>query len=96
MDEPASVPLIHEGESLENATIEAINLSSIHHPDRCRTAIHVQGSIREVSAGESVTVGPTPLSRLVIGGTVDGNDETNTIVLLRIDRMEAPADDPGH
>jgi predicted transcriptional regulator len=32
----------------------------------------------------------------VVHGTVDGRDETNGIVILRIDSMEAPAESPAH
>ncbi|MEM4780936.1 MAG: Rrf2 family transcriptional regulator [Halalkalicoccus sp.] len=96
MDEPASVPLAHNGEAVEGVNIEEIDLSSVHHPELCRAEIHIQGSVREYHEGDPVTVGPTPLSRLVIEGTVDGKDDTNNILILRIDGMEAPADDAGH
>ncbi|ADJ15597.1 Rrf2 family transcriptional regulator [Halalkalicoccus jeotgali] len=96
MDEPAAVPLAHNGERVEGVNIEEIDLSSVHHPELCRAEIHIQGSVREYHEGDSVTVGPTPLSRLLIEGTVDGKDDTNNILILRIDDMRAPADDSGH
>ena len=96
MDEPAAVPLFHDGERVENANVEEIDLSSVHHPELCRAEIHLQGSIRDFHEGDQVTAGPTPLSKLQVRGTVDGKDDTNGILILRIDDMKAPAEEPEH
>lgn len=96
MDEPASVPLQHNGESVEDVNVVEIDLSSVHHPELCRAEIHIQGSVREYHEGDSVTVGPTPLSKLVIEGTVDGKDETGNILILQIGGMQAPVGEAEH
>ena len=96
MDEPASVPLAHEGEPVEEANISEINLSSVHHPELCCAEIHLQGSSRDIHEGDDVTVGPTPLSKLLIEGTVDGKDDTNNILILQLNEMVAPAEEPEH
>jgi hypothetical protein len=96
MDEPAAVPLLHNGDPVDTANVGEIDLSSVHHPDLCRAEIHVQGSVREFHEGDKVRVGPTPLSKLVIDGTVDGKDDTDNILILRIDDMQAPAEQPEH
>ena len=96
MDEPASVPIEHEGEDLEDVIVEEIDLSSVHHPELCRAEIHVQGAVGGITEGDSVVVGPTPLSKLLIEGTLDGKDDTNNILILRIDEMVAPAEEPEH
>ena len=96
MDEPAAVPLLHNGEPVDTANVGEIDLSSVHHPDLCRAEIHVQGSVRAFHEGDEVRVGPTPLSKLVIDGTVDGKDDTDNILILRIDDMQAPAETPEH
>jgi hypothetical protein len=96
MEEPAEVPLVHNGEQLEGYNVEEIDLSSVHHPELCRAEIHVQGSIRDFHEGDEVKVGPTPLSRLVVEGTVDGKDDTNGILILRIDGMAAPVGESSH
>jgi len=93
MDEPAAVPLQHNGEPVENATVESIDLSSVHHPELCRAEIHLQGSIRDFHEGDSVAVGPTPLSKLKITGTLDAKDDTDSILILEIDEMVAPVDE---
>jgi predicted transcriptional regulator len=96
MDEPAAVPLLHNGEPVDTANVGEIDLSSVHHPDLCRAEIHVQGSVRAFHEGDEVRVGPTPLSKLVIDGTVDGKDDTDNVLILRIDDMRAPAEEPEH
>ncbi|WP_101296059.1 Rrf2 family transcriptional regulator [Halegenticoccus soli] len=96
MDEPASVPLVHNDELIEGANVQEVDLSSVHHPEKCRAEIHVQGSLHDFDEDDVVTVGPTPLSKLVVEGTVDGIDDTDNILILRIEDMVAPADGPAH
>jgi predicted transcriptional regulator len=96
MDEPAAVPLLRNGEPVDTANVGEIDLSSVHHPDLCRAEIHVQGSVRAFHEGDEVRVGPTPLSKLVIDGTVDGKDDTDNVLILRIDDMRAPAEESEH
>lgn len=91
MDEPASVPIEHEGEPLEGVNVESIDLTSVHHPEECRAEVHVQGSLRDVHEGDDLRVGPTPLSKLVVEGVVDGKDDTENVAVLKITDMTAPA-----
>ena len=81
---------------VENANVDEIDLSSVHHPELCRAEVHIRGSVRSFHEGDSVTVGPTPLSRLVVSGAVDGKDETQSILILTIEDMQAPVGDVAH
>jgi len=74
IDEAAAVPLFHNDETVNNANIENIDLSSVHHPELCRAEIHLQGSVRNFHEGDEVTVGPIPLSKLRIMGPVEDKD----------------------
>ncbi|QCS44477.1 Rrf2 family transcriptional regulator [Natrinema versiforme] len=96
LDDPVTVALEHKGNLVEDVVVEEINLSSVHHPELCRAEIHLQGTISDVDEGDPITVGPTPLSKLVIDGRVDGKDDTNNILILRIEDMIAPAEKPEH
>jgi len=96
LDEPAVVPLTREGEPVEGVNVENIQLNSVHHPDLCRAEIHLQGSVKEFHEGDRVRVGPTPLSKLVVEGIVDGKDATANVLVLKIEGMEAPAESPTH
>jgi len=96
MDDAARVPLRHNGDLLEDANVEEIDLTSVHHPEKCRAELQLQGSISDFHEGDSVTVGPTPLSKLQIIGTLAGKDDTNNKLILTIDDMRAPAGEPEH
>ncbi|ELY50162.1 Rrf2 family transcriptional regulator [Natronolimnohabitans innermongolicus] len=96
LDDPVSVGLEHEGTLVKDVIVEGIDLSSVHHPELCRAEIHLQGTIGDIDEDDPVTVGPTPLSKLVIDGRVDGKDDTNNILILRIDDMVAPAEESEH
>jgi hypothetical protein len=96
MDQPASVPIVLNGEPVEDANVQDVNLSSVFHPDLCRAEIGVRGSVNDFHEGDQVSVGPTPISKLRIDGTVDGKDDANNVVIIKIDKMIAPAEDPEH
>ncbi len=96
MEQPAEVPLFHDGKQVEFANVEEINLTSVHHPEKCRAEIKLQGSIGEFDEEDTVTVGPTPLSKLQVVGTIKGKDDTGNSLILTIDDMLAPAEEPEH
>ncbi|WP_226012939.1 HTH domain-containing protein [Halomicrobium salinisoli] len=96
MDDAASVPLRLEGDLLDDANVEEIDLTSVHHPEECRAEIQLQGSMSDFHEGDAVTVGPTPLSKLQIIGTLAGKDDTSNKLILTIDDMRAPAEEPAH
>ncbi|WP_049970352.1 Rrf2 family transcriptional regulator [Haladaptatus cibarius] len=96
LDSAAEVPLRQNGEVVEEGNVEEIDLNSVHHPELCRAEIHLRGSVRDFHEGDEVTVGPTPLSKLVVKGIVDGKDDTRNILILKLSGMEAPAEQSDH
>ena len=96
IDHAADVPLFHGGELVEEANVEEIDLTSVHHPEKCRAEIQLRGSVASFHEGDSVTVGPTPLSKLRIDGTMEGKDDTNNTLILTIDDMAAPTEEASH
>jgi predicted transcriptional regulator len=96
IDSAADVPLIHEAELVPDANVEEIDLTSVHHPEECRAEIRLRGSVSEFHEGDEVTVGPTPLSKLRIDGTLEGKDDTNNTLILTIDNMMAPVEEADH
>jgi len=96
LDHAADVPLYHEGELIEEANVEEIDLTSVHHPEACRAEVKLRGSVANFHEGDTVTVGPTPLSKLQIIGTLEGKDATNNVLILTIDDMQAPVETPEH
>ncbi|AKH97973.1 Rrf2 family transcriptional regulator [Halanaeroarchaeum sulfurireducens] len=96
MERPANVDVELNGDIVEDANVQEIDLSSVHHPELCRAEIQLRGSVNDFHEGDTVSVGPTPISKLVIDGTVDGKDDAHNIVILKIDEMRAPAEEPEH
>ncbi|WP_160135719.1 HTH domain-containing protein [Halococcus salsus] len=90
MDEPVSIPLSHNGKPIDEQVIQEINLMSVHHPERCRAELRMQGSVRDFYEGDSITVGPTPKSNLVITGTIDGVVDSDNKLIIKTETMEAP------
>ncbi len=93
VDDPAWVKLSREGELLDDVNVVQIELASVHHPSMCRAEVKVRGSLRNLHEGDFVTVGPTPLYKLRLQGTVDGKDESNNRLILKLNRMDAPVDE---
>ena len=96
LDEPAEVPLFHNGEQVHDANVQEIDLTSVHHPELCRAEIRLHGSINEFHDGDTVRVGPTPRSKLLIEGVVDGKDESSNVLIVSTTSMRAPAGEPEH
>ena len=90
MDEPATVPLSHNGEPIDEQVVQEIHLMSVHHPEKCRAEVRVQGSVRDFHEGDSITIGPTPKSSLAITGTIDGVVDSDNKLIIRTETMEAP------
>lgn len=96
LDEPANVPLFHNGEHVEEANVQEIDLTSVHHPDLCRAEIRLHGSIKNFHNGDDIVVGPTPRSKLQIEGVIDGKDETDNVIIVSTMTMEAPVGETEH
>jgi predicted transcriptional regulator len=96
MEQAADVPLYHNGDRIDGANVEQIDLTSVHHPEECRTKLKLRGTISDFHEGDKVTVGPTPLSKLQIIGTLEGKDDTDNALILKIDDMQAPVEEPEH
>ncbi|ELY93762.1 MULTISPECIES: Rrf2 family transcriptional regulator [Natrialba] len=88
IDDPSAVTVKYDGEMVDNVIVEGISLSSVHHPDLCRAEIRMQGEVDNISEGDLLTVGPTPLSRLTVKGTVEQKDRASNIVTLQIEGMQ--------
>ncbi|AOW79999.1 TrmB family transcriptional regulator [Halodesulfurarchaeum formicicum] len=96
IDSPAAVPVRRNGDPVEDVNVQNIDLTTVFNPDLCRAEIEVRGSIKDFHEGDSVAVGPTPISKLRVDGTVDAKDEAKNVVILKIEDMIAPAEDPAH
>ena len=89
LDSPAEVLFYHNEEICSDILPLEITLTSVNHPDLCRAKVRVLGPTRNLKQYDSVRIGPTPLSKLSIEGTIEAKDETHGILILEIKSMSA-------
>jgi len=93
LDETEAVTVAHDYDRLD-VTISRIGFKSVHHPDSCRVELQLQQSVGEFSIGQAVAAGPTPLSGLVVAGTIEAIDDTKNTLILDVAQLEAPVEPP--
>jgi predicted transcriptional regulator len=84
--EEVLVPIYLGSNQVADVTAVGIELTSLSDPKKCRASIHVKGALKDLNIGDLVTVGPTPIQRLIIRGKVLGRDDINNVLVL--DTME--------
>ena len=82
-----TVPVIRNGVLMEGATASEIVFNKVMHSQQCDGVIRVIGNIRDFNVGDEIEVGPTPVNKLYIRGTVRGRDDTMSRLILHIDEM---------
>ena len=87
METETNVPLRRNDELIDNATAAEISFTTVRHPDLCNATVHVIGDIRKFEVGDNLVIGPTPVNKLVIRGSVIGRDDTQNTVLFVIQEM---------
>ena len=65
---------------------------SVLHPGKYRAEVRMQGSVRDFHEDDSITLGPTPKSRLVITGTIDSLVGSDNKLIIKTETMKAPVD----
>jgi len=91
MAEEAHVVIIRNGAEMRDVLIEEIDFTTVAHPDVCSAAIKIIGNVREFDDGDLLRLGPTPVNKLTIKGTVCGrNDAENTVIILVSEMISPP------
>ncbi|MCE8423637.1 MAG: CBS domain-containing protein [Candidatus Methanoperedens sp.] len=87
LEKETVVPIRRNEEIILNATAAEISFTTVRHPDLCNATVHVIGDIRKFELGNTVTIGPTPVNKMVIKGEVIGRDDTKNTLLFVIQEM---------
>jgi transcriptional regulator len=87
LDQEASVPLMRKGEPVPGVRVTEVDFVTLCHPDLCHAVIKLVGSVKAFDIGEEITVGPTPVNKLIIRGEVIGKDEVQQSLVLSITEM---------
>jgi len=76
-----------------SVTVGRIRFPNVFDAETARAHVYFQQSVPDVDVGDSIAVGPTPLSHLVVAGTVEAVDDAANEVLLDVAVVEAPVTD---
>ena len=87
LTEEAHVVLVRNGVEVSNALIEEIDFTTVAHPDVCSAVVKITGNIRDFSIGDTLKLGPTPVNRLSLKGTVCGRDDSENKVIITVTEM---------
>jgi len=76
------VPISRDGVEVTGAHVQEIDFTTLCHPDICHAVIKLVGSAKIFEIGDQITIGPTPVNKLLIRGEVFGKDETKQSLLI--------------
>ncbi|WP_321506426.1 CBS domain-containing protein [uncultured Methanoregula sp.] len=81
------VPISRNGETVQGANVQEIDFTTLCHPDICHAVIKLVGSAKLFEIGDRITIGPTPVNKLLIRGEVYGKDEGKQSLLIATSEM---------
>lgn len=86
-DSESKVAILRNNEPVESVCVNEIDFTTLTHADLCHALIKVIGNIRLFEIGDKITVGPTPVNKLLIKGEMFGKDEVNSALLISTSEM---------
>jgi len=86
-DEESDVRISRNGETVTGAKVSEIDFTTLCHPDICHALIKLIGSTKIFEIGDQITIGPTPVNKLLIRGEVYGKDEVEQSLLISTQEM---------
>jgi predicted transcriptional regulator len=86
-DRDYDVRISRNGEVVKGAKVKEIDFTTLCHPDICHAVIKLIGSAKLFEIGDQITIGPTPVNKLVIKGEVFGKDEAEQSLMISTSEM---------
>jgi transcriptional regulator len=81
------VKISRNGEVVSGANVQEVDFTTLCHPDICHAVIKLVGSAKLFEIGDQITIGPTPVNKLLIRGEVFGRDESKQALLIATSEM---------
>jgi hypothetical protein len=81
------VPISRNNEVMGGVSVQEIDFTTLCHPDICHAVIRLRGSAKLFEIGDRITIGPTPVNKLLIRGEVYGKDEVKQSLLIATSEM---------
>ncbi len=81
------VPISRNGELVPGIKVVEIDFTTLCHPDICHALVKLIGNVKLFEIGDQVTIGPTPVNKLLVRGEVFGKDEVKQALLVATTEM---------
>ncbi|MDV2480499.1 CBS domain-containing protein [Methanoculleus sp. Wushi-C6] len=81
------VPIFRDGEKVKGVRVVELDFTTLCHPDLCQAMVRIIGSVKLFRVGDRVTIGPTPVNKLVVRGEIYGMDENQQALLFSVSEM---------
>jgi transcriptional regulator len=85
--EAYEVKISREGAVVQGAKVDEIIFTTLSHADICHAQIKIIGSVKLFNNGDVITIGPTPVNKLLIKGEIFGKDENISSLIISILEM---------
>jgi|Deesub1362A_J573_1020465.scaffolds.fasta_scaffold00005_345 hypothetical protein len=86
-EKEAPVPIWINDTALESLSVTEVDLISIPDPNSCKAYVRCVGDLKNLQVGQKVRIGPMPITKLIMEGTVIGRDDIDNVLLIEIMEM---------
>ncbi len=87
LEHQSEVPILRGGEKVKGVRVAELGFTTLCHPDLCQAMVRIIGSVKLFRVGDMVTIGPTPVNKLLIRGEIFGMDENLQALLISVSEM---------
>jgi len=88
LEEEAIIKVRINDKLIEDANVEEVSFTTIRHPNICKAEIQILGDMDMFKMGDRITVGPTPVNKLLVKGVIEGKDTINNTILVDAEDIE--------
>jgi transcriptional regulator len=83
----AVVPISRNGIMVDGATASEIVFNKVMFSHECDGTVRILGNVKDFNVGDEIRIGPTPLNKLYIRGSVTGRDDTMSRIIFHVKEM---------
>src|SRR5690554_1796080 len=87
LEHQSEVPILRDGEKVKGVRVAELGFTTLCHPDLCQAMARIIGSVKLFRVGDMVTIGPTPVNKLLVRGEIFGMDENLQALLISVSEM---------
>ncbi len=77
-------PIMKNGIVVDGATASEIVFDKVMKPTECDGTVRIIGDIRGFNIGDEIRIGPTPVNKLYVRGTVAARDDTMSRLMFHV------------